>query len=67
MQQQRKTINLYKRILDMEVKVIETGEIVKVLHEGFDIVVIQFSNGLQKIVKPEEVGLKRRKRPNSKI
>ena len=43
--------------------VVETGEVVEVLHRGFDIVIIQFSNGLQKLVSPDEVGLTKRKRP----
>lgn len=46
-----------------KVTVIETGEVVDLLHQGFDIVVIQFSNGTQKIVSPLEVGLTKRKRP----
>ena len=43
--------------------VVETGEVVDVLHHGFDIVIIRFSNGLQKLVSPVEVGLTNRKRP----
>jgi hypothetical protein len=46
-----------------KIKVIETGEVVDLLHQGFDIVVIQFSNGTQKIVSPKDVGLTKRKRP----
>jgi hypothetical protein len=43
--------------------VVETGESVEIVHRGFDIVIIQFSDGTQKLVRPDEVGLTKRKRP----
>jgi hypothetical protein len=44
-------------------KIIESGEEVELLYHGFDIVIIQYSDGKQAILKPEEIGLKRRVRP----
>ena len=44
-------------------KIIESGVEVELLHHGFDIVIIQYSDGKQAILTPEEVGLKRRQRP----
>lgn len=46
-----------------KVVIVETQEEVALVHRGFDIVIVQFSNGKQELFKPEDVGLKRRERP----
>lgn len=43
-------------------KIIETGQSVILLHRGFDIVIIAFEDGTQKVLSPEEIGLKKRSR-----
>jgi hypothetical protein len=43
--------------------IIASGVEVDLLHQGFDIVIVQYSDGKQEILKPEEIGLKRRERP----
>lgn len=45
------------------VTIVATGEVVQLIHQGFDIVIIQYDNGEQFLLTPEEVGLKRRERP----
>lgn len=44
----------------------ETGEEVKLLHQGFDIVVIQHDDGKQECLSCRQVGLKNRERPKMK-
>ena len=46
----------------MRVKIIETQTEVELIHHGFDIVIVQFDNGVQKCLTCKEVGLKKRKR-----
>jgi hypothetical protein len=43
--------------------IIASGVEVELLHQGFDLVIVQFDNGLQQLFTPQEVGLKRRERP----
>ena len=47
----------------MKVTIVETQTQVELLHQGFDIVIIQFDNGKQQCMKCSEVGLKKRVRP----
>ena len=47
----------------MKVTIVETQEQVELLHQGFEIVIIQFDNGKQQCMKCSEVGLKNRIRP----
>ncbi len=46
-----------------KVVIVESGIEVSLVHHGFDIVIVQFADGKQALMKPEEVGLKRRQRP----
>ena len=46
-----------------KVVIVDSGKEVTLLHQGFDIVIIQHDNGLQQLLKPSEVGLKNRERP----
>lgn len=41
----------------------ETGEEVKLLHHGFEIVIIQHDSGKQECLSCKEVGIKNRERP----
>jgi hypothetical protein len=50
----------------MKVKIVATGTEVELVHHGFDIVIVQYDNGLQKCLTCAEVGLKKRIRPTSK-
>ena len=50
----------------MRVKIIETQTEVELLHQGFDIVIVQYDNGLQSCLTCKEVGLKNRARPSFK-
>ena len=47
----------------MKVTIVETQRRVKLLHQGFDIVIVQYDNGKQQCLKCSEVGLKNRIRP----
>jgi hypothetical protein len=47
----------------MKVTIVETQTQVELLHQGFDIVIVQFDNGKQQCMKCSEVGLKKRTRP----
>jgi hypothetical protein len=47
----------------MKVTIVGTQTQVKLLHQGFDIVIVQFDNGKQQCMKCSEVGLKNRVRP----
>ncbi len=42
----------------------KTGEEVRLLHLGFDIVIVAHKDGWQELLTPEEIGLKRRIRCN---
>jgi hypothetical protein len=48
---------------NMKVTIVGTQTQVKLLHQGFDIVIVQFDNGKQECMKCSEVGLKNRVRP----
>ena len=47
----------------MKVTITETQEQVELLHQGFDIVIIQHDNGKQECLTCKQVGLKNRERP----
>ena len=47
----------------MNVTIVNTQTQVELLHQGFDIVIIQHNNGKQECLKCSEVGLKNRERP----
>lgn len=47
----------------MKVTIVETQIQVKLLHQGFDIVIIQYDNGKQECMSCKEVGLGNRTRP----
>ena len=47
----------------MKVTITETQEQVELLHQGFDIVIIQHNDGKQELLSCKQVGLKNRERP----
>ena len=47
----------------MKVRIVEKNVEVELLHQGFDIVIIQHDNGKQECLSCVEVGLKNRDRP----
>lgn len=49
----------------MKVTIVATQEQVELLHQAFEIVIIQYDNGLQQCMKCSEVGLKNRTRPKA--
>jgi hypothetical protein len=48
---------------NMVLKIEATGEECTLLHHGFNIAVIELTNGEQKTVHPREIGLTKKKRP----
>lgn len=47
----------------MKVTITETQKQVELLHQGFDIVIIQHNDGKQECLSCNQVGLKNRERP----
>lgn len=47
----------------MKVTIVEMQTQVQLLHQGYEIVIVQFDNGKQQCMKCSEVGLKNRIRP----
>ena len=50
----------------MKVTIVATQKEVELLHQGFEIVIIQHKDGKQECLSCAEVGLKNRLRPNNK-
>lgn len=46
--------------------VVGTTQEVTLLHRGFDIVIVSDKDDKQSLLKPEEIGLTRRQRPNQR-